>query len=168
MKDKIILIYRCLILLFACMLLFMACTPAYVDQEKPQSTEEATETEETKPGSTAPPSQEDYFTDEPTEDPAKEDNMTGEGKTSEEGHMGEEDHNIQIDVEQTPVMTIEEYITYFEEKYTGLIPNSWGERVKGVITEIYTEDKVDIMVIIQIRVEDKGKKLRQMIKYLQL
>lgn len=142
MKDKIILIYRCLILLFACMLLFMACTPAYVDQEKPQSTEEATETEETKPGSTAPPSQEDYFTDEPTENPAKEDNMTGEGKTSEEGHTGAEDDHSQIDVEQTPVMTIEEYITYFEEKYRGQLPNSWGERVKGVITEIYTEDKV--------------------------
>ena len=46
---------------------------------------------------------------------------------------------------------------------------SKGARI-GIKTIIVGPEGIskDIMVIIQIRVEDKGKKLRQMIKYLQL
>lgn len=116
------------------MLLFIACTPAYIEQEEP--------------GPATPPSQEDNIMDNSIEDTTgdkdkiEEDNTIERENTIDESNTTEEDEISQIDVEQNPVTTIDEYITYFEAKYAEEFPNSWGERVNGVITEINTEDKV--------------------------
>ena len=152
MKAKYIRKYRCLILILTCMLLFMACTPAYIEQEKPKPIEGVSEIEQEKPDLTEYTSEnneEDNLIDSSIED-TTEDHETDEGKVIDniikDDNKKEDDHTAEDDIkqvgEQDFVVTIEEQISYFEEKYADVVPEFWGERVKGVITEIDTADKV--------------------------
>ena len=125
--------FRVLILISICLILLIACTVDNTGWEESGSTKGISGAEQVESGSVNGPENAETTLVQPAIDIIEEGNSVGEGNIPKEKDAAHE-NNIDRDME--------EYITYFEEKYADVIPNSWGERVEGVVTEIDTDDRV--------------------------
>ena len=133
MKSKINKKIRILILISLCLLLLGACTGDNFGSEDSASTKDIPEAAKLESESVDRPQKPKTTLIQPATGIVEEGNTRGEGNISVEKDTTHE-NNTDGDME--------EYITNFEGKYADAIPNSWGEKVKGVITEIDTDDKV--------------------------